>query len=123
MEKSKERTPPKGFKLVEMIAERHSVSLREAFDILVQVKDKNNGALKGLKLKRFFCFVRTIIREKNFSEPQDSKAKKQKWRNTCYFCYRKFFDNQARNRQIDSVHADHLDYVIESEMLMTNLRT
>ena len=116
MEKSKERVPPKGFKLVEMIADRHNVSMREAFDILVKVKDKNNGALKGMKLKRFFCLVRSIIREKNFSDTQESKAKQKKWRKTCYFCYRKFFDNQARNRHIDSVHVDNSDYAIESEI-------
>ena len=57
MEKSKERVPPKGFKLVEMIADRHNVSMREAFDILVKVKDKNNGALKGMILKRFFAWL------------------------------------------------------------------
>ena len=75
MEKSGRKTPPK---LVEIISERYNVSLSEAFEILVKVKENNGGVLKGLKLRKFFHLVRSIITDKNLKTQQEIKARKQK---------------------------------------------
>ena len=113
MEKSEERTPPR---LVEMISERYNGNPSEAFEIIMKVKEKNGGVLKGLKLRKFFHFVKSIITDKNSKTQQEIKARKQKWRKTCHFCYRQFFDNQARNRHLDNVHGDVSDLSIEAEI-------
>ena len=100
-------------RLINLILQRFVLSREEAHKALVKVKEKNGGILKGLKLKRFFKMVGKVNREKNLKVMQAEKDQKQKWRGTCRYCYKRFFDNQARDRHMENVHSDP---IIEEEI-------
>ena len=50
---------------------------------------------------------------KNLKVMQAEKDQKQKWRGTCRYCYKRFFDNQARDRHMENMHSDS---IIEEEI-------
>ena len=99
-------------RLINLILQKFVISRKEAYEALIKVKKKNGGVHKGLKFKRFLRMVGKVIREKRLKEMQEEKDHKRKWRGTCSFCYKMFFDNQARDGHMKNVHSDT---VIEAE--------
>ena len=99
-------------RLINLILQKFVISRKEAYEALIKVKKKNGGVLKGLKFKRFLRMVGKVIREKRLKEMQEEKDHKRKWRGTCSFCYKMFFDNQDRDRHMKNAHSDT---VIEAE--------
>jgi len=93
-------------RLINVILQRFVISRREAYEALAKVKEENGGVLKGLKFKRFLIMVGKVIREKRLKKMQEEKDQKRKWRGTCSFCYKMFYDNQARDRHVKNVHSD-----------------
>ena len=93
-------------RLINLILQRFVLSRKEAHEALVIVKEKNGGVLKGLKLKRFYKMVEKVNREKNLKELQKEKDQKQKWKETCHYCYKIFYDNQARDRHMENAHSE-----------------
>ena len=107
MDKAREDSSSKGLqRLINLILQRFVLSRKEAHEALVIVKEKNGGVLKGLKLKRFYKMVEKVNREKNLKELQKKKDQKQKWKETCHYCYKIFYDNQARDRHMENAHSE-----------------
>ena len=88
--------------------------------MIAKVKENNEGVLRGLKYKKFFQMVKLVIKDRNLKQKQKVEAEKQKWRQTCSYCYQKLCDKQAKNRHIKNHHTDISDTISEVEIEFDN---
>ena len=112
MEKPTESTSAGLQKLIDLILNRFVLSPKEAHEVLLEVKERNRGVLKGLKLKKFIRLVGKINYEKHLKRKQKEKEMK----GTCSFCYQIFCSNQARDRHTKNVHSASVESLIEEEV-------
>ena len=66
---------------------------KEVFELIKKVRDRNSGKLVGLKKKKFFEFVKKIVKEDVAIDKIQANLDKKKQRAleaTCPFCYKLF---------------------------------
>ena len=61
---------PKRLKLVNLILKRFCIKHEQATKVVLEVKVKNGGVLRGIKISRFFRIASQIISEKYFKKKQ-----------------------------------------------------
>jgi hypothetical protein len=123
--KEQESLYPKGLQLlISKIVDRHLVGRQYALEVIAKVKEANGGVLKGLKYKKFFKLVHMVIKKKKLKVQEEARAEKQKWKETCHFCFKAFSSNQAKTRHIKWAHSDAtestIDFELESEHTTMN---
>ena len=115
--KEKERTFPKALQLlISQIVRRFCVDRREAFEVILKVKENNGGILRGLKARKFSKMAGLIIQDRNLKQKQEVHTENKKWRQTCHFCYETFCSKQAKTRHINNVHHDVSETTIDVEI-------
>ena len=103
-------------KLINLILKRFVLSRKEAYEVLLKVKERNRGVLKGMKIKKFFRLVGKINFETNYEKQLKRKQLQKETKGTCSFCYKVFCDNQARDRHIEKVHSVSFEFLIDEEV-------
>ena len=101
---------PKRLKLVNLILQRFCINHEQATKVVLEVKVKNGGVLRGIKISRFFRIASQIISEKYFKKTPKPKPNK-KTRRTCPLCYKLFKKKYNRDRHMQTVHSNTLDCI------------
>ena len=76
---------------------------KEVFELIKKVRDRNRGKLIGLKMKKFFEFVKKIVKEDvAIDKLQENLEKKRKraLEATCPFCYKMFIEQMSCDRHV-----------------------
>ena len=117
MDKVLAKTPPKQLpKLIDMIIKRFPVLDRnQAWKLIVKVRKINGGVLRGLRMVNFFKIVASIVNEEKLIE-KTKVTEKDKMKKTCPLCYKKFCDNQARDRHLKKMHSEPTGTLVEEEI-------
>ena len=118
MDESSKNTSANGGlqKLINLILKRFVLSRKEAYEVLLKVKERNRGVLKGLKIKKFFRLVGQINYETNYEKKLKIKQQQKETKGTCSFCYMVFCDNQARDRHVSKMHGESSEFLIDEEI-------
>ena len=102
-----DNNPPKQLpKLINMIIKRFpGLNRNQAWKLIVRVRESNGGVLRGLKLVNFFKIVARIVNEEKLTNKSNVKEKKNMSK-TCPLCYKRFCNNQARDRHLKRMHTE-----------------
>lgn len=114
------KKPPAGLlKLIELVQSKfRGLNGKEALEVIVKVKNLNDGALKGLNNARFLKLAGEVVMEevrKETERENEELEKKRKLNKTCPLCYFIFGTNQARDRHLKIVHNRNMDETIEKD--------
>ena len=117
MDKVMDKTPSKQLpKLIDMIIKRFPVLDRnQAWKLIGKVRKSNGGVLRGLHMVNFFKMVASIVNEEKLIE-KTKVTEKDKMKKTCPLCYKKFCDNQARDRHLKKMHSEPTSTLVEEEI-------
>ena len=80
---------------------------KEVFELIKKVRDRNSGKLVGLKMKKFWEFVKKIVKEDAAIDKIQANLEKKKQRAleaTCPFCYKLFIEKFSRDRHVKKIH-------------------
>ena len=114
--KEMERTFPRPVQLlISRVSKRFSVNSREAFEVIIKVKENNGGKIRCLKEEKFFKMAGSIFQDRKLKQKREVQAENQKWRKTCHFCFERFCSKQAKNRHINNVHNVDSETEVEIE--------
>ena len=106
MEKSSNSLPLS--KLADIILKHYScLNKREAYSIILKVRQVNGGKLVGLKLSKFLKIVSDIMKERAAKDRKKTKEEKEyacRLKRTCPFCFRWFIEKFSRDRHINTHH-------------------
>ena len=113
MSGSPRKEPPSGLgKLIQVVQKRYpGLTIKESIKAIVKVKEKNDGALKGLKFIKFHKLLKAVVSEKAQLDKQNHKE----GRKSCPVCFRRFSKKQAVERHM-VVHKINENTVIEEEL-------
>ena len=102
-----DNNPPKQLpKLINMIIKRFpGLNRNQAWKLIVRVRESNGGVLRGLKLVNFFKIVARIVNEEKLTNKSNVKEKKNMSK-ICPLCYKRFCNNQARDRHLKRMHTE-----------------
>ena len=107
------KEPPTGLgKLIQVVQKRYpGLTVKESIKAIVMIKEKNRGALKGLKFIKFHKLLKMVVSEKVQVDKQNYKE----GRKSCSVCFRKFSKRQAVERHM-VVHEKYENTVMEEEL-------
>ena len=80
---------------------------KEAFDLVMRVRNHNGGKLVGLRRKKLFMIVRKIVKSNSAQLKNVTKCEQEKRRElslTCNYCYRMFIEKFSCDRHVRNVH-------------------